>query len=95
LTHITCPSSGGYRDSDQEIRDLWITHATRSEMAAGELLDWESVEQQAEQYLQSIEDNVMEHIEVALPGVLDDERHLNELALVQSLYKEPLEHPEW
>jgi hypothetical protein len=39
LTHITRPSSGGYRDSNQEIRDLQLTHATRSEMAAGELLD--------------------------------------------------------
>jgi hypothetical protein len=93
--HITHPSSGGYRDSDQEIRDLQLTHVMRSEMAAGELLDRDSVERQAEEYLQSIKDDVMEHVEVVLPGVSDDERHLNELALVQSLYEEPIKHPKW
>jgi hypothetical protein len=93
--HITHPLSGGYCDSDQEIRDLQITHATRSEMAAGELLDRESIECQVEEYLQSIKDDVIEQVEVALPGASDDERHLNELALVQSLYEEPMELPEW
>jgi hypothetical protein len=44
LMHITHPSSGGYRDSDQEIQDLQLTHAMRSEMEAGELLDRDSVE---------------------------------------------------
>jgi hypothetical protein len=72
--HIMCPSSGGYCDSDQEIRDLQLTHTTRSKMAAGELLDRDLVEHQAEEYLQSIEDDVMEHVEVALPGASDDER---------------------
>jgi hypothetical protein len=82
LTHIMCPLSGGYCDSDQEIRDLQLTHATRSEMAAGELLDRDSVERQVEQYLQSIEDNVMECVEVALPGACRMTRgDLNELAL--------------
>jgi hypothetical protein len=54
-THITHPSLGGYRDSDQEIRDLQVTHAMRSEMAVGELLDRESLERQAEGYLQGID----------------------------------------
>jgi hypothetical protein len=65
---------GGYCDSDQEVRDLEITHVTRSEMAAGELLDRDSVKAQAAQYLQDIEDNVMEHMEVVLLGLSDDER---------------------
>jgi hypothetical protein len=94
-THITHPLSGGYRDSDQEIRDLQITHATRSEMAAGELLDRESLEHQAEEYLQGIEDNVMERMEVALLGASDDERRLNESALIQLLYEEPLPGADW
>jgi hypothetical protein len=93
--HITRPSSGGYCNSDQEIRDLQITHTMRREMAAGELLDWESVERQAEEYLQGIEDNVMEPVEVALPGVSDDERRVNKLALVQSLYKDDVSGPSW
>jgi hypothetical protein len=92
---IMCPSLGGYHDSNQEIRDLQITHAMRSEMATGELLDRESIECQVEEYLQGIEDDVMEHVEVALPGASDDERHLNELALVQSLYKESLPSADW
>jgi hypothetical protein len=46
----------------------------RSKMAAGELLDRDLVKHQAEQYLQSIKGNVMECMEVALPGLLDDER---------------------
>jgi hypothetical protein len=64
-------------------------------MASGELLDRESIEHQAEEYLQGIEDDVMERVEVALPGVSDDERHLNKLALVQSLYKESLPGADW
>jgi hypothetical protein len=86
--HITCPSLGGYRNSDQEIRDLGLTHATRSKMEVGELLDRDSVEAQAAQYLQDIDDDVMEHVEVVLPGLSDDERQVNELCLVQSLYEE-------
>jgi hypothetical protein len=41
-------------------------------MAAGELLDRELIERQAEEYLQSIKDDVMECVEVALPGASDD-----------------------
>jgi hypothetical protein len=73
LTHIMCPS-GGYHNSDQEIRDLQITHATGSEMEVGKLLDRDSVEAQAVQYLQDIDDDMMECMEVTLPGLLDDER---------------------
>jgi hypothetical protein len=87
--------SGGYRDSNQEIRDLRLTHVTRSKMAEGELLDRDLVERQVEEYLQSIEDNVMERMEVVLPGVSDDERNHNKLALILSLYEEPIEQPEW
>jgi hypothetical protein len=64
-------------------------------MAAGELLDRELLERQAEEYLQGIKDNVMERVEVTLPGASDDERHLNELALVQSLYEESLPGTDW
>jgi hypothetical protein len=63
-------------------------------MAAGKLLDRESIECQAEEYLQGIEDDVMERVEVALPGA-SDKRHLNELALVQSLYEESLPGANW
>jgi hypothetical protein len=43
-------------------------------MEAGELLDRDSVEAQAAQYLQDIDNNVMERMEVMLPGLLDDKR---------------------
>jgi hypothetical protein len=99
-THITCPLSGGYHDSDQEIRDLEILHITRSEMAVGEELDRgsiedNSVEAQAVQYLQMIEDDMMECMEVTLSELLDDERYVNELRLVQSLYEEEGSGPGW
>jgi hypothetical protein len=64
-------------------------------MAAGELLDRESLERQADEYFQGIEDDVMERVEVALPGASDDERRLNESALIQLLYDEPLPGADW
>jgi hypothetical protein len=67
-------------------------------MVAGELLDRDednSVKAQAAQYLQDIEDDVMEHVEVTLPGLSDDERRVNELRLVQSLYEEHISSPGW
>jgi hypothetical protein len=67
----------------------------RSEMAAGELLDRDLVECQAEEYLQSIKDNVMECVEVALPGLSDDERRVNELHLVQPLYEDDISGLSW
>jgi hypothetical protein len=89
LMVIMRPSSGGYCSTDQEIWDLGVTHATHSDMEApGELeagtVEDNLVEAQATHYLQDIEDEVMERIEVALPGALDDERRVNKLALVQS-----------
>jgi hypothetical protein len=38
-------------------------------------------------YLQQIDDDVQEHIEVALPGLLEDERRINKSRMVQSLYE--------
>jgi hypothetical protein len=64
-------------------------------MAAGELLDRESLKRQADEYLQGIEDDVMERVEVALPGASDDERRLHESALIQLLYDEPLPGADW
>jgi hypothetical protein len=99
-TAITCPLSGGYHDSNQEIRDLEILHATRSDMVTGKELERDfaednSVEAQAVQYLQMIEDDVNEHMEVMLPGLLEDKRRVNKLHLVQSLYKEEGSGPGW
>jgi hypothetical protein len=37
----------------------------------------------------------MERMEVTLLGASDDERRLNESALIQSLYEEPLPGADW
>jgi DNA-directed RNA polymerase sigma subunit (sigma70/sigma32) len=67
--------------------------------AAGELeigsVEDNLVEAQAECYLQMIEDNMQERIEVVLPGLSEDERRVNKLRLVQSLYKEGSSSPSW
>jgi hypothetical protein len=68
--------------------------AAEEELDRGSVKD-NSVKAQAEHYLQMIEDDMNEHMEVALPGLSDDERWVNELHLVQSLYKDEGSGPSW
>jgi hypothetical protein len=100
LMAITRLSSGGYHNSDQELKDMQVAHTTRSNMeAAGKLevgsIEDNLVEAQAEHYLQQIEDDVQEHVEVVLPGLSEDKVRINELRMVQSLYEDSSSSPSW
>jgi hypothetical protein len=58
-------SSGGYCNSNQELKDMQVTHVTRSDMEAAGKLEVGSVKDnlfkvQVTRYLQQIDDDVQE-----------------------------------
>jgi hypothetical protein len=60
-----------------------------------EVVEDNPIEAQATCCLQEIKDDVQERMEVALPGLSEDKVRVNELRMVQSLYKDSSISPGW